>query len=558
MNFTVSRTVFCILIVFTFAACKSNDKGENSSEGNVSEKEKKITRRDLTITPSNAYNNLFLDSMNLENYIVEKQVNDSIARRMRSFYNARNYQFAWFASDGLTEQARGFWNIHEYQTTYAKDSSLNDQNLIKRMDRLIVEETLSVKASSKNYLDTELTLTHHFIQYALAAYGGGYVKRKELERFIPRKKEDLMLLTDSLINKKHKDEKYFEDINESYGTLKEQLNKYYQISKKGGWPLITISQKTIKKGMILPEIPLIKKRLFITGDITVNDTSQIFNDTLEAGVKQFQYRHGYTADGVISANIIKDMNVPVDRRIQQLLINMNRVQWMPTQPKGQLILVNIPEFVLHVRNGKNKVFDMPVVVGKEGHNTMMFTGDLNQIVFSPYWNVPESIVEKEILPEIEKNPDYLAEQQMEITGNEGGFPVIRQLPGEKNSLGKVKFLFPNSFNIYFHDTPAKSLFNKDKRAYSHGCIRLADPVKMANYFLKDQREWTPEKIQEAMDSGKERFVKLKEPVPVFISYFTAWVDEKGFLHFADDIYGHDVHMARKMFIGASEKLASSR
>ena len=545
-----SRTILFFLIIFSLAACKGNADGDSSDgeeNGEKPEAQKKVSKRDHSITPANAYNDLFLDSSNVENYISEKKVSDSIARRMRSFYNARNFQFAWFSSDGLTEQARGFWNIHEYQTTYAKDTLLLDKVLIKRMDRLIVEEDLSVSASNKSFLNTELTLTHHFIQYALQAYGGGYVKRKELERFIPRKKEDPMYLADSLISKKHKDDKYFEDINVAYGQLKDQLSKYFQIAKQGGWPLISTTEKKIKKGMTLPEIPSIKKRLLITGDLQINDTSQVFNDTLEAGVKVFQSRHGYTPDGVINENILKEMNVPVGRRIEQLLINMNRIQWMPAQPKGKMILVNIPEFVLHVRDGQNKVFDMPVVVGKEGHNTMMFTGDLNQVVFSPYWNVPESIVEKEILPEIDKNPNYLEEQDMEITGQENGFPVIRQRPGAKNSLGKVKFLFPNSFNIYFHDTPAKSLFNKDKRAYSHGCIRLSDPVKMANYLLKDQPQWTPERIQDAMNSGTEKFVKLKDPIPVFISYFTAWVDEKGSLHFAEDIYGHDAHMARKMF-----------
>ena len=191
---------------------------------------------------------------------------------------------------------------------------------------------------------------------------------------------------------------------------------------------------------------------------------------------------------------------------------------------------------------------MNVVVGKEGHNTMMFTGNLNQVVFSPYWNLPPSIVKKEILPAIERNPNYLASHHMEITGNEGGLPVIRQLPGEDNSLGKVKFLFPNSFNIYFHDTPAKTLFDKDKRAYSHGCIRLSDPVKMANYLLKDDAEWPAENIDAAMNSGKEKYVKLKKPVPVLITYYTAWVDDSGLLHFADDIYGHDKTVIEKMFI----------
>jgi murein L,D-transpeptidase YcbB/YkuD len=220
---------------------------------------------------------------------------------------------------------------------------------------------------------------------------------------------------------------------------------------------------------------------------------------------------------------------------------------MPHEPEGKLILVNIPEFVLHFSDGKNKIFDMDVVVGKEGHNTMMFTGKLSQIVFSPYWNVPPSIVKKEILPKLETDPNYLVEQEMEITGDEGGLPVIRQLPGEKNSLGKVKFLFPNSFDIYFHDTPAKSLFEKDKRAYSHGCIRLSDALKMAEYLLKDDSEWPPEKIIDAMNSGDEKYVKIKDPIPVFITYYTAWVDENNQLNFRDDIYGRDLEVAKKMF-----------
>jgi len=241
------------------------------------------------------------------------------------------------------------------------------------------------------------------------------------------------------------------------------------------------------------------------------------------------------------------MNIPVQQRIEQILINMDRMRWMPKEPKGDLIVVNIPEFVLHVMENNKKVFDMNVVVGKEGHNTMMFTGDLNQVVFSPYWNVPPSIVKKEILPAIDKNPNYLEEQNMEITGTVDGIPQVRQLPGEKNSLGKVKFLFPNSFDIYFHDTPAKSLFSQSKRAFSHGCIRLSDPEKMANYVLRNNPEWTPEKINEAMNSGDQKFVKVKKPIPVFISYYTAWVDENKTLNFREDIYNHDAELASKMF-----------
>jgi murein L,D-transpeptidase YcbB/YkuD len=537
-------------------SCNSNIQENKSSSGAESksekaEKDKKVSKRDLSITPANAYNNLFLDSAALVAYIADNHVSDSISRRMRSFYNARNYQYAWFSPDGLTEQARGFWNMHSYHTTYANDSSLNDKALQKYMDNLIGEEDLSVTANNKNILNTEFKLTEHFILYALNNIEDGYLKRKEMERFIPRKKEDALYLADSLLTKKHKDEKYYGDVNESYGKLKAQLQKYYDVAKAGGWPAINVPAKQFKEGTSSPAVPVLKKRLQLSGDMPGADTSQLFDNALAAGIRKFQVRHGYTPTGVLTDGQIKDMNVPAEKRVQQILVNMGRMQWMINEPKGQLIMVNIPEFILHVKDGKNKVFDMNVVVGKEGHNTMMFTGNLNQVVFSPYWNVPASIVQKEIVPAMNRNPNYLANNNMEVTGNDGGLPVVRQLPGPKNSLGKVKFLFPNSFNIYFHDTPAKALFDKDKRAYSHGCIRLSDPPKLANYLLNGESQWTPEAIDAAMNSGTEKYVKLKNPVPVLITYYTAWVDDDGLLHFADDIYAHDQKVMEKMFGAAA-------
>jgi murein L,D-transpeptidase YcbB/YkuD len=526
-------------------ACQ-NSNSANSSDEESGDDKKNISKRDYSITKANSYSDLFLDSMAMEKHIANKKLDDSIARRLRSFYNTRNYQFAWFSSDGLTEQARAFWNLHDYVTTYDNDTSLRDKTLQKRMDAYTAEESLSASASG-NFIPTELTLTEHFIKYILHNYEKGYVKRKEMERFIPFKKRDPLEIADSLLNKKHKDNKYFEDVHESYGKLKEELGRYYNITKAGGWPQIP-AVKTLKIGSISPAIPVIKKRLQLTGELTGNDTSQIFTDTLANAVMVFQKRMGYTPDGIISAQLVKDMNVPAKTRLSQILLNMDRMRWMPTEPSGQLIVVNIPEFILHVYEGKQKAFDMNVVVGKEGHNTVSFSGDLSTIVFSPYWNVPPSIVKNEILPAMNRNPGYLASQNMEITGNEGGLPVVRQLPGPKNSLGKVKFLFPNSFNIYFHDTPAKSLFSQDKRAYSHGCIRLAEPEKMAQYLLRNNPEWTPERIAAAMNSGEEQPVKLSKPIPVMITYYTAWVDEEGLLNFRDDIYSHDKDLREKMFL----------
>jgi murein L,D-transpeptidase YcbB/YkuD len=541
----MKKILLSIIIAVCLFACKNKTVDKKDVKNTKTELEKKITKRDFSITAANAYNDIFLDSLAMEKFVIDTKQNDSIIRRMRSFYNARNYQYAWFASDGLTEQARGFWNLQSYYTTIRKDTASNYKILTALMDRLETVDELKVSTADKNILNAEFLLTAHFIHYILSNYQNGVVKRKELERFIPLIKRDALKFADSLLTKKHKDNKYYEDNNAAYKALKEKLQIYNVAQKNGGWLPITAGKVSFKSGMSSPTILQIKKRLFATGEMPA-DTTDVYDTQLQTAIINFQTSLGLTADGVITEALVKEMNVPAVKRIEQILINMDRMRWMP-EPEGNLLLVNIPEFKLQVFEGKKRDFSMNVVVGKEGHNTMMFKGDLSQIVFSPYWNVTPDIIREEIMPAIAKNPNYLATHHMEITGTSGGIPVVRQLPGEENSLGKVKFLFPNSFNIYFHDTPAKSLFSKDKRAYSHGCIRLSEPTKLAEYLLRSKPEWTADKIDEAMNSGKETYVSLKNSVPVIITYYTAWVDENGLLNFRDDIYGHDALLQKRMF-----------
>lgn len=539
-NYIALLAFSCILF-----SCKNDT--DTDKAGSETGKDKKISSRDLSINKANAYNDLFLDSAAMATYLETLNTSDKVKRRITSLYNARNYQYAWFDSEGLTEQGKGFWNLFHYDAKYTSDSLQRDLKLKQKMDELFTAKDIKISPSDKSIFNIELALTRLFIEHGLEVYEEGYVKRKEMERFIPLKKTDPMKLADSLLTKKHKDNKYFEDINESYGKLKQYLARYMEVAKNGGWPPIETTEKSIKPGASSPAVLAIKKRLKLSGDYNGQDTTAVYDPSLVSAVKTFQERHGYTPDGIIAASTIKELNVPVEQSIQKILVNLGRMRWMPSKPAGNLILVNIPEFVLHVMEGPKKVFDMNVVVGKEGNSTVMFTDDLNQIVFSPYWNVPASIVREEILPGIARDPNYLERQNLEIVKETGDLPIVRQLPGGKNALGKVKFLFPNSFDIYFHDTPSKSLFNRDKRAFSHGCIRLQDPEKMANYLLRDDPEWTPEKIYTAMNADEEKYVKLKKKIPVFITYYTAWVDEQGRLNFRDDIYKHDEKLARKMF-----------
>jgi len=280
----------------------------------------------------------------------------------------------------------------------------------------------------------------------------------------------------------------------------------------------------------------------MTGDLKSDDTSLVYNAALTKAVKNFQFRYGLKEDGAVGGSTLSEMNRPVDFRIRQILVNMERIRWVPAQPGGDYILVNIPSFKLYAYQKGKLAFNMNVVVGSTQNNTVIFTGKLRHVVFSPYWNVPPSIVNKEVLPGIKRNPNYLASHNMEWNGGQ-----VRQKPGPKNSLGLVKFLFPNSYNIYLHDTPSKSLFNEDKRAFSHGCIRLSEPKKLAQWILRNDLAWTEEAIVKAMHTGKEKYVNVRRDVQVFIGYFTAFVDNEGNMNFRDDIYGHDKKLAEKMF-----------
>ncbi len=529
----------CILILVLNASCKNKNRRlwHRATQGSEASA---APARDYSVTKENAYNDIFLDSSALDKFIAANAVGDSISENMRDFYNVRNFEFAWFDSKGLTEPALGFRSLYKFST-----DSVNKQ-LDRKLDGLLLHEN-KIDPSDPSIVKMEMQLTKRFVEFSLETYKDEDVDARIFETFVPIKKQSSLALADSILSGKNKDNDKYAATSPFYNDLKQQLAKYIAINKKGGWDTIPFTKTKFIKGNNFPELLAIKKRLHATGEFMVNDTTTAFTPQLDSAIRNYQPTQGITPDGKITNALIKSMNVSSIRRIQQILVNMERMRWMPVKREGKLILVNIPEFMLHVTEGDKHVMHMAVVVGKEGHTTTMFSDDLDQIVFSPYWNIPSSIVKAEILPSIKKNKNYLKQNNMEIVSDGGGVPEIRQLPGPKNSLGRVKFLFPNTFNIYLHDTPAKGLFERDNRAASHGCIRLSDPVKMANYLLQDSPQWTPQKIEEAMNSGVEKTVQLKHSVPVIITYYTAWVDENRKMNFREDIYGNDSLIAAKMF-----------
>ena len=502
--------------------------------------------RDTTITPKTSFSKLFLDSIKLETFIKEQEPGDTDAVQLRNFYKGRNYQFAWFTEDGIAEYTRSFWNLHKNNISNSGDTTLKYRSLHQHIDLMMNEDTL-FNTVTERILHTELQLTLQFFDYTSNAYSGK-VNPRELQWYIPRKKINASVLLDSLIARDGKNLEDWEPVNIFYKRLKIKLLQYYEFDKAGGWKEIAFDKlNKYKPGDTALIIKKVKQRLQISGEYKSIDTTEYYTSGLTPVIKVMQKGFGLKEDGVITAELIKELNVTVNERIKQLLLNLERMKWVPETPEGAFIIVNIPEFRLHMFEAAKKVFSINIVVGKAAHNTVIFTGELKYVVFSPYWNIPRSIVRNEILPVIRRNPNYLSKMNMEQTGFSDGLPVIRQKPGGKNALGRVKFIFPNNYNIYFHDTPSKSLFNQEARAFSHGCIRLAEPEKLAIYLLRNQPEWTIQRINIAMSSTKEKWVTLKEKLPVFISYFTAWVDSEGLLNFRDDIYGHDKKLAKHLF-----------
>jgi len=340
-------------------------------------------------------------------------------------------------------------------------------------------------------------------------------------------------------------------------------------------PALAAKQKKVEPGKPWAGAPALAARLRAYGDLpadapapgTAADGTPLYEGALVDAVKQFQRRHSLEADGVLGPGTIAAVDVPASRRVRELELALERERWLPEMQKEPLIFVNVPLFRLWAYDPArpDEPLRMNVVTGKSlGHATPIFIDEMEYVIFRPYWNPPPSIIRSEIVPHARRDTSYLERQNMEIvaSGDENapalpatpenldkvvaGKLFIRQKPGDKNSLGLAKFIFPNSENVYMHGTPAQSLFARARRDFSHGCIRLEDPARLAAWVLRNQPEWTPEKIAAAMQGTRPTQVNLKEKIHVILFYDTAYVDSKGLVYFADDYYGHDAKLEQAL------------
>jgi len=358
-----------------------------------------------------------------------------------------------------------------------------------------------------------------------------------------------------------------------YRRTVQALQKYIKLAEQDDGEQLPAVKKPIAPGEAYPGVPRLTRLLRLVGDLPANTNipadPTIYDGDLVNAVKNFQRRLGRDPSGRIDSQTVGDLNVPLSRRVRQMQLTLERWRWLPDSYHEELIMANIPEFHLRAYNKDFKVgVTMNVVVGKAlGHNTPVFSDIMQYVVFRPYWEVPPSITRAELIPHIARDPNYLAKKGFEVVDSHhtvvsdgtvssevltqlrSGKLSIRQKPGPKNSLGLVKFVFPNSYNVYMHDTPATEVFAKSRRDFSHGCIRLERPADLAAWVLRDTPGWNAERIHAAMNGSAPEQVKLAHPIPVFILYGTVVVLEDGVVHFYDDIYGHDTALEKALAKG---------
>jgi murein L,D-transpeptidase YcbB/YkuD len=333
----------------------------------------------------------------------------------------------------------------------------------------------------------------------------------------------------------------------TYHGLMDALARLREMDSAGGWPAVPAKGPVLKPGATDAAVPAVRARLAATGELpddrqTVIDPT-LYDDDLVTAVKEFQARHGLSADGVVGAPTRAALALPVRERIKQLVVNLERARWFPGDLEGRYVAVNVPSFELVVVENGSTVLRMPVVVGRTDRRTPMLVTHITELIFNPSWTVPPTIMRADFLPKMRRNQSYASNRGLQFVGN--GL-ALRQPPGPRNPLGKLKFLMPNEFSVYLHDTTAKGLMRQPRRALSSGCVRLGDALGLANHLLSNDPRWTPQTRKRFLAGWTTRYLPLREPVPVYLKYQTAWRDDDGDLQFREDLYGRDAALARAL------------
>jgi murein L,D-transpeptidase YcbB/YkuD len=485
------------------------------------------------------------------------------------FYNDRNFEVAWTRDSKPTGSAKAF--LEAFQTADAKglipedyDASLwagrvaklnkNNPDAISEFD---VAMTVNVMRYISDLRIGRVNPSHFNFDINVQS------KKYDLAEFVSDHAVDATDVPKLIAS--------VEPDSEQYRKTEQALGQYLELAKQqaaspellAALPMVA---KQISMGESYPAVPALVERLKLEGDLAPDVSSPSFDQVVSDGVKHYQDRHGILPDGKLGPQTVKSLNVTMADRVVALDNSLERWRWLPEQYVNAPLMVNLPEFVLRGYDGEHKLdFTMKVVVGKVvgEHQTPVFAHMMKYLVFRPFWNVPADIAKKELVPHMMAKPGYLEAKNYEVTNSKGevqtsyttkqvaqAMVMVREKPGPKNSLGLVKFMFPNQYDIYLHSTPEPYLFARSRRDFSHGCVRVQKPEDLAVWVLqgqkdKDGEEWDIDKVHEAMTDGQDnRTVALKTQIPIVIFYLTGLVEEDGQVHFFDDIYGYDADMQK--------------
>ncbi|HEY0873432.1 MAG TPA: L,D-transpeptidase family protein [Vicinamibacterales bacterium] len=483
----------------------------------------------------------------------------------RAFYEQREFLPAWIEGTSPRPQMKALMRALSAAEHEGLDPELYTVSMLEKKHSEATRGFLTDKGFDPAEAGTlDVWLTYLYLRYAsdLADGLSNLVHADKAWQIAPEKFDARAHLEAALdANRVEESLAELTPRNGEYGRLRELLARYREQKARGGWPLMP--NVRLKPGQKSAHVATLARRLAASGDYTgpipQAGIASPYSPALQAAVKVFQRRHGLADDGIVGPAAIAALNVPIDQRIEQVAMNMERWRWLPRDLGERYILVNIPEMRLDVYESGTIPLSMRVVVGKSETPTPIFNDRMTYLVFSPYWNVPPGIAEGETLPALLNDPDFLARNNMEVLDASGNIvdpetmdltdPTayrFRQKPGTHNSLGLVKFMFPNQFNVYLHDTPSGSLFERATRSFSHGCVRVEDPVALARYLLRDQPAWTADRIREAMHAGQETSVKLKTPIPVYLGYWTARVRPDNTVQFRPDVYRVDRRLSARL------------
>lgn len=505
------------------------------------------------------------------------------ARSLRRFYGERVHLPAWVGADGRVlprarELLAGLRSAREHGLPPNDYHAARIESLLSELDAGRQPGGAGGPGPGTDrrlrlLAELDLLLTDAFLSYG-SHLVSGRVDPRSIDPLwtVNGRERDMAALLDRTLEEGRSPQAVLAEIaprHPGYARLQEALIAYRRLASAGGWPTVP-GGPALRAGDAGPRVAALRRRLEASGDLSADDgrpdavPDTVFGDALDASVRSFQRRHGLEPDGIVGEGTLGALNVPAESRVRQIERNLERWRWLPAELGETHLRVNIADFGLELVEGDSTVLSMRAVVGRDYRQTPVFSDTMRYVVLNPTWTVPRSIAARDILPRLKESISYLEEQGMVVYG--GWSPDARpvdpsavdwarlsadslpyrfvQRPGPLNALGRVKFMFPNQFSVYIHDSPARSLFGRSVRSFSSGCIRVERPLELLDHVLRGSEQWSPANLRGALETGRERTIRLPRELPVHIEYWTAWVSgEEGTVHFRPDVYGRDARLA---------------